>query len=107
MLVTPYQTIDKICRASSVIKEIRDNFDGTTKIHKSSTRHTEKSSNSDEMEMIGDLLKFKPFNFESGPLHQNFAKIKSPSRHIKIVEHDIWLNTHIKSLVKCSLVKCR
>ena len=98
MLATPYQTIDKICRASSVIKEIRDNLDGTTKIHKSSTRQTERSSHSDEMEMIEDLLKFKPFNFESGPLHENFATIKSPSRYIKIVEHHIWLNTHIKQL---------
>ena len=49
------ETIDKICRATSGIKEIRDNFDGTTKIHKSSTRHTGRSSHSDEIEMIGDL----------------------------------------------------
>ena len=49
--------------------------------------------------MIGDLLEFKPFNFESGRLHENFATIKfSASRYIKIVEHHIWLNTHIKQL---------
>ena len=98
MLVTPYQTIDQICRASSVIKEIRDKLDGTTKIHKSSIRQTERSSHSDKMKMIGDLLKFKHFNFESGPLHENFATIKSPSRYIKIVGHHIWLNTHTKQL---------
>ena len=34
------ETIDKVCRATSGIKEIRDTFDGTTKTHKSSTRHT-------------------------------------------------------------------
>ena len=33
------ETIDRKYRATSGIKEIRDNFDGTTKIHKSSTRH--------------------------------------------------------------------
>ena len=93
------ETIDEICRATNGIKEIRDNFDGTTKTHKSSTRHTEKSSHSDEIEMIGDLLKFKPFNFETGRLHENFATIKSsPSRYIKIVEHHIWFRTHIKQL---------
>ena len=49
--------------------------------------------------MIGDLLEFKPFNFESGSVHENFATIKpSPSRYIKIVEHHVWLNTHIKQL---------
>ena len=93
------ETIDKICRATSGIKKIQGNFDGTTKIHKSSTRHAERSSHSDEIEMIGHLLKFKPFNFESGHLHENFATINSsPSRYIKIVEHHIWLNTHIKQL---------
>ena len=95
----PIQTIDKICRTTCGIKENRDNFDGTTKIHKSSTRHTERLSHSDEIEMIGDLLEFKPFSFESGRLHENFATIKSSaSRYIKIVEHHIWLNTHIKQL---------
>ena len=93
------KSIQTTCRATSGIKDIRDNFDGTTKIHKSSTRHTERSSHSDEIEMIGDLLEFKPFSFESGCLHKNFATIKSsPSRYIKIVEHHIWLNTHIKQL---------
>ena len=93
------QTIDKICKATNRIKEIRNNFDGTTKIHKSSTQHTERSSHSDEIEIIGDLLEFKPFSFESGRLHENFATIKSfPSRYIKIVEHHIWLNTYIKQL---------
>ena len=33
------ETIDRKYRDTSGIKEIRDNFDGTTKIHKSSTRH--------------------------------------------------------------------
>ena len=93
------KSIQTTCRATSGIKDIRDNFDGTTKIHKSSTLHTERSSHSDEIEMIGDLLEFKPFSFESGRLHENFATIKSsPSRYIKMVEHHIWLNTHIKQL---------
>ena len=49
--------------------------------------------------MIGHLFKFKPFNFESGRLHEIFATIKSsPSRYTKIFEHHIWLNTHIKQL---------
>ena len=49
--------------------------------------------------MIGHLFRFKPFNFESGRLHEIFATIKSsPSRYTKIVEHHIWLNTHIKQL---------
>ena len=49
--------------------------------------------------MIGDLLKFNTFNFESGRLHEKFVTIRSsPSRYIKIVEHYIWLNTHIKQL---------
>ena len=34
--------------------------------------------------MIGHLFKFKPFNFESGRLHEIFATIKSsPSRYTK------------------------
>ena len=49
--------------------------------------------------MVGDLLEFKPFNFESGRLHEKFATIKSSaSRYIKIVEHHTRLNTHIKQL---------
>ena len=60
---------------------------------------TERSFHSDEIEMVEELLQFKAFNFKSGRLHETFATIKSsPSRYIKIVEHHIWLNTHIKQL---------
>ena len=66
------------------------------KLIKRSTRHTEKSSRSDEIEMKGDTIQFKLFNFESGPVRGNFATIKSSSsRYIKFVEYHIWLNTHI------------
>ena len=60
---------------------------------------TERSPHSDEIEMVEELLQFKAFNFKSGRLHETFTTIKSsPSRYIKIVEHHIWLNTHIKQL---------
>ena len=90
-------TIDKICRATSGIKEIRDNFDESVLIHKSSTKHTERSSYNDELEMINDLLELNPFNFISGRAHPTFPSIQSsPSKYIDIVEHHQWLNEKIK-----------
>ena len=90
-------TIDKICRATSGIKEIRDNFDESVLIHKSSTKHTERSSYNDELEMINDLLELNPFNFISSRAHPTFPSIQSsPSKYIDIVEHHQWLNEKIK-----------
>ena len=93
------QTIDKICRATSGIKEIRDNFDTTMQIHKSSTRHTQRTSYDDEIEIIKDLLVLKPFHFISGRVHASFPDIKrAPSRYMTLVEHNNWLDDHIKKM---------
>ena len=68
-------------------------------IHKSSTRHTQRTSYDDEIEIIKDLLVLKPFHFISGRIHASFPDIKrAPSRYMTLVEHNNWLDDHIKKM---------
>lgn len=46
------QSISKVCRAVSGIKEVTENFDVSSNIHQSSMQHTIRNANVDEEEMI-------------------------------------------------------
>ena len=51
--------IDKICRATSGIRKIKENFDETANIHKTSSKHSERTSMIDELEMVKELNHIK------------------------------------------------
>ena len=63
----------KICRATGGVKDILENFDKETGIHKQSTQHTTRSSYADEYEMIQDLLHLDPFSHINNRQHNSFA----------------------------------
>ena len=93
------KSIENICRATCFIKEIRDNFDNNIKLHQSSTRHTERSSYNDELEMIKDLQGVNPFDYIPGRKHDSFPDIKrSPLLYLNQVEHNLWLLKHMKEI---------
>ena len=54
-------SISKVYKAANGIKELVENFDITTGIHKASVHHGKRDSLGYEKEMIEDILKMKPF----------------------------------------------
>ena len=92
-------SISKVCKAANGIKELVENFDITTGIHKASVHHGKRDSLKDEKEMIEDILKMKPFQHTPGRLHHSFHDIKrSPLRYLNIIEFHRWLEKHKSEL---------
>lgn len=93
------ESISKLCKAVTGIKEVTENFDTCSEIHPLSARHTIRSAKDDEKEMIKDLINIKPFQHTPGRCHASFPDIKrSPLRYLKIVEFHQWLDKHKKEL---------
>lgn len=93
------QSISKVCKATSGIKEIKEQFDFCAGIHQSSVRHTTRDSLKDEKEMITDLLQLDPFTKVPGRSHGSFPEIKRcPLSYLNIVEYHQWLDKHRQEL---------
>jgi hypothetical protein len=93
------QSISKVCRATSGIQRITEQFDISAGIHKVSGQHTTRDSIKDEKEMIEDLTRLDPFNHEPGRCHDSFPSIKScPLKYLNVVEFHQWLEKHKKEL---------
>jgi hypothetical protein len=93
------QSISKVCRATSGIQRITEQFDISAGIHKVSGQHTTLDSIKDEKEMIEDLTRLDPFNHEPGRCHDSFPSIKScPLKYLNVVEFHQWLKAHSHSL---------
>lgn len=100
----PNKTIDsisKICKAANGIKDIVENFDGKLLLHQESLHHSKPSSMKDEIFMINELLKLKPFEHNEGRYHKSFPNIKrSPRRYLNIVDFHKWLERHKEEFCK-------
>ena len=93
------QSISKVCRATSGIQKITEQFDKTAGIHNVSVQHTTRDSIKDEKEMIEDLVRLAPFKHEPGRCHDSFQSIKScPLKYLNVVEFHPWLEKHKKEL---------
>ena len=94
----PNKTIDsisRVCKATSGIKEIIENFDSEFDIHGHSVEHSKRSSLEDEKEMIADILTIYPFIATPGRLHPSFPDIKRyPQAYLNITEFHQWLDKH-------------
>ena len=93
------QSISKVCRATSGIQKITEQFDKTAGIHNVSVQHTTRDSIKDEKEMIEDLVRLAPFKHETGRCLDSFQSIKScPLKYLNVVEFYQWLEKHKKEL---------
>ena len=89
------KSISKVCKATTGIKQITEQFDYSTGIHKTSVQHTSRDSLKDEKEMVADLIQLDPFKNVPGRSHDSFPDIKRcPLRYLNIVEFHQWLDKH-------------
>lgn len=88
------QSISKICKAVSGIKEITERFDESVGIHKRSVQHTTREALTDEKEMVADLLRLQPFEYQ-GRAHASFPDVRRcPLNYLDVAEFHIWLERH-------------
>ena len=92
-------SISKVCKATTGIYQIVQEFDSSVGIHKTSVEHTTRDSLQDEKEMVQDLLQLNPFHYMSARCHDSFPEIKrSPLKYLNIVEFHEWLDKHMREL---------
>ena len=93
------ESISKVCKATSGIKEIIENVDRELNIHKPSSHHTTHDALKDEKEMIKDLQELKPFIHTPGRAHQSFQDIKrTPLLYNNIADFHKWIDTQIQRI---------
>ena len=93
-------SIKKITKAVSGLKEITENVDDNLNIHKTSAQHTTRSSKEDEKAMLADILPLDVFNHVPNRYHNSFPSIKSsPMRYLKICEFHQWLDIHCAQMI--------
>lgn len=92
-------SISKVCKAATGIKQVTKKFDSSTGIHKKSVQHSTPDYLEDEKGMIDELLLLDPFEYEADRCHDSFPEIKRcPVKYLNIVEFHVWLDKHKKEL---------
>lgn len=92
-------SISKVCKATTGIKQVTKKFDSSTGIHKKSVQHSTPDYLEDEKGMIDELLLLDPFEYEADRCHDSFPEIKRcPVKYLNIVEFHEWLDKHKKEL---------
>lgn len=90
-----FSSISKICKATSGIKEITENYDKELEKHAKSVQHATANSKNDEIEIIEELLRVKPFDSIPDRFHASFCNIKSnPLRYLNVSDFHKWLDNH-------------
>ena len=75
LLIYFFPTIVTASKAAPGIHQIKGQFDKVTKIHPSSRAHTTRSAKDDEMLMLKDLWKLRPFHITANRCHEHFQEI--------------------------------
>lgn len=98
----PNKTNNAIITASKAapgIHRIKGQFDKVTKIHPSSRAHTTRSAKDDEMLMLKDLRKLRPFRITPNRCHEHFQEITlSPLVGQDMEKFFSWLEKHKKQI---------
>ena len=94
-----WNSISKICRATTGISQIAETFDISVEIHKKSVQHSTRDSLQDEKDMIADLIKLDLFTHVSLRCHKSFPEMKQcPLQYLNVVEFHKWLKKHMEEL---------
>lgn len=92
-------SISKVCKATTGLQQITQQFDSSIDIHKTSVQHTTRDCLKDEKEMVADLIQLDPFNHEPARSHDSFPDIKKcPLRYLNVVDFHQWLDKHKREL---------
>lgn len=92
-------SISKVCKATTGLQQITQQFDSSIGIHKTSVQHTTRDCLKDEKEMVADLIQLDPFNHEPARSHDSFPGIKKcPLRYLNVVDFHQWLDKHKREL---------
>ena len=92
-------SISKVCKATTGLQQITQQFDSSIGIHKTSVQHTTRDCLKDEKEMVADLIQLDPFNHEPARSHDSFPDIKKcPLRYLNVVDFHQWLDKHKREL---------
>lgn len=92
-------SISKVCKATTGISHITEQFDHSAGIHKKSVQHTTRDSLEDEKGMVDDLMRLDPFTHVPSRSHDSFPDVKAcPLRYLNIVEFHQWLENHKEEL---------
>ena len=92
-------SISKVCKATTDISHIMEQFDHSAGIHKKSVQHTTRDSLEDEKGMVDDLMRLDPFTHVPSRSHDSFPDVKAcPLRYLNIVEFHQWLENHKEEL---------
>ncbi len=92
-------SISKVCKATTGLQQITQQFDSSIGIHKTSVQHTTRDSLKDEKEMVTDLIQLDPFNHVPARSHDSFPDIKKcPLRYLNVVDFHQWLDKHKREL---------
>ena len=96
------KTAKAISRASTAaggITEIIENMDNLAKEKLPSSDHSRRRSFEDEMKILADLRKLKPFVQQNGRAHASFARInEDPLATLDEEELNRWLARHERNL---------
>ena len=81
------------------VHEIKWSFDKATNIHRVCQTHNAQSSVEDELMMLQDLRKLRPFRVVSGRYHAHFPDIAiSPKTNLDVGELFTWLERPKKQI---------
>ena len=82
----------------SGVRDISQHFDTATGVVVRSKKHTTKDTAGDEIVLIEDLRKLRPFKFQSGRQHKAFPNIKkSMIDYLKVSDYHSWIKYRIIS----------
>lgn len=94
------KSIERMSRAAGGIKSIIENFDLKMGIKEKQSSHSHKKSTTDELKVIEDLQKLKPFTNVSGRKHDSFPS--ASSNLFASLDNETftkWLKKHQKNLL--------
>ncbi|KAL9978174.1 hypothetical protein ACROYT_G015665 [Oculina patagonica] len=92
-------SISKVCKATTGLQQITQQFDLSIGIHKTSVQHTTRDSLKDEKELVADLIQLDHFNHVPARSHDSFPDIKKcPLRYFNVVDFYQWLDKHKREL---------
>ena len=92
-------SISKISKAASGIKEITENYDTAIQKQATSSHHSKPSSIGDEKIIINTLLELKPCVHTPNRRHPSFPDIKrSPRCYLSIKEFHDWIDEKLDLL---------
>lgn len=93
------KAIIRASKASAGVASITQAFDTSSKLHNESKAHSKKSSFKDEMSVMSDLRKLRPFQEIPGRSHNAFQNMEKSITHgLNYEELLLWLARHKNQL---------